>query len=204
MANYCSNCGERLPNPTARFCSECGAEQGSNGSISTNIKGNANGATIIAGGRDVNFDKGESVICPDCFGTGIEHIECPKCDGSGLTKVSKFSDSEIEADIKKRAAPSVTAMNIAENRLNKKNPNMQDKVVGNIAAALWLLSAAKEINNVTKFYGAEENLRESTCPVCEGRKFIPINHEENLKETRLHSIPVCTKCNGYKKVYLPD
>lgn len=191
-------CRKPLSTPTSRFCSECGAEQVPAQSVSTNIGGNVIDSTLISTTGSVSIGKGEAVECPDCFGTGIEHIECPNCEGTGLVNEMIPKEKYSKDDEEK-----IQKINDSSKHLQESN-NAQSKLIGSLLS--WGLFAAhikKDIDH-TEYVRNEKNYRDISCPVCNSRKLIPINHELVLKKNKIKNIANCPTCNGFKKIYLPN
>lgn len=196
MTKYCSECGEELPTPTSRYCSECGAKQKPTQDISTTVGRDLVNSTLVTA-NNVHMDKREVVECPDCFGTGIKHVDCPNCSGTGLIK--ELIPREW-TDQQKKTYDNGLKLATSAN----KDSSLKDKATSTAAGLMLIAALFADADKEKKYAADDRNYRQINCPICEGKKYIPINHEENLKFKKIYDIPACNTCNGTKKIYLSD
>lgn len=81
MAQFCIHCGHRIESLITQSCPVCGTRIPISG-ISVNIGKDVHDSQVIVGGT-VKLTEAASANCPDCFGTGKEHMLCPWCKGEG-------------------------------------------------------------------------------------------------------------------------
>lgn len=81
---HCTYCGDKLPDYAKDYCPNCGKPL-PEFNVSVRFDQDITNSKVIVGGV-VNITEEGTGECPDCFGTGIEHMKCSRCDGSGQLK----------------------------------------------------------------------------------------------------------------------
>lgn len=98
MTHYCSNCGTKSIDNTAKFCHSCGhaykLPQSNN--VRATFEGDVNNSEVFVAGGDININ--DKTECLDCFGTGIEHEECPDCKGTGKITYYNGPKNNLKTD----------------------------------------------------------------------------------------------------------